>query len=275
MKKYLIWIIAVIITLSSAAYQRLTGPTYPESYTVETGGISCSARLPKSHSGDNDKRVMIRVDNSGIEGKLVYRRFPLNEPWDTIQMQKENEHLVGYLPAQPPAGKLEYTVLLFSTGAEIPVNPKPVVIRFKGSVPAWVLVPHILFVFAAMIFSNISGFFSIFRYHRYRLYAYLTLIMIVIGGLILGPAIQKYAFGALWTGFPFGQDLTDNKILFAFIFWLAAVIGNVKKERYWMVIMAASLYLIINFIPHSLLGSELDYETGEVVTGMIPVLRLF
>ncbi len=275
MKKYLIWIITVIITLFAATYQRVTGPTYPKSYSVEVENTTYSVKLPRSQSGNDDKRIRIPVENSTIEGKLVYRRFPTNEPWDTIRMKKENEYLAGNLPGQPPAGKLEYYVLLGSGNSEVQVNPDPVVIRFKGSVPAWVLIPHILFVFAAMLFSSISGFFSVFRYAKYRLYAYLTVIMIVVGGFILGPVIQKYAFGAFWTGFPFGQDLTDNKILFAFVFWLAAIIGNIKKDRHWMVITAAIMYLLINFIPHSLLGSELDVESGEVITGMISLRFIF
>ena len=34
-----------------------------------------------------------------------------------------------------------------------------------------------------------------------------------LGGMILGPIVQKYAFGAYWTGIPFGHDLTDAKNL--------------------------------------------------------------
>ncbi len=49
--------------------------------------------------------------------------------------------------------------------------------------------------------------------------------------MILGPIVQKYAFGELWTGIPFGWDLTDNKTLIAFLFWILAVIMNRKKER--------------------------------------------
>jgi len=264
-----------MLTLFAASYQRLTGPTYPKTYEVELESMMYSVKFPRSHGGDTDKRIRLEHNNSDIEGKLVFRRFPTSEPWDTVWMERENEYLIGYLPGQPPAGKLEYKVLLGSGQSEIQVNPNPVVIRFKGSVPAWVLIPHILFVFAAMLFSSIAGFFAIFRHTKYKLYGYLTVIMVIVGGFVLGPVIQKYAFGAFWTGFPFGQDLTDNKILFAFLFWLAAIIGNMKKERRWMVIIAAVMYLLINFIPHSLLGSELDVESGEVISGMIPFNILF
>ena len=88
------------------------------------------------------------------------------------------------------------------------------------------------------------------------------------GGLIFGPVVQKFAFGAYWTGWPFGQDLTDNKTLIAFIFWVIALIRiwRNREKRGW-ILVAAIVLLVIFLIPHSMFGSELDYSTGEVVTG--------
>ena len=184
-------------------------------------------------------------------------------------MTRMGEDLVAYLPGQPPAGKLEYRVVLRHEGQEYPLNEFPVVIRFKGAVPAWVLIPHILFIFTAQLLSLLAGLFAIYRLKGYKLYGMITVILIFAGGFILGPVMQKYAFGAFWTGFPFGQDLTDNKVLFAMIFWVLAIIMNAKKERPVYTLIAASVFFLINMIPHSVMGSELDYETGEVLTGMI------
>jgi len=33
--------------------------------------------------------------------------------------------------------------------------------------------------------------------------------------------VQHYAFGQLWTGVPFGWDLTDNKTLLAALAWVS------------------------------------------------------
>ena len=184
-------------------------------------------------------------------------------------MRHEGEHLKGSLPSQPPPGKLEYSVIIENRQEQIKINDQPVIIRFKGDVPAYVLIPHILFIFAAMMFSMVTGFFAAFKYPSYRAFGWITLILLVTGGLILGPVIQKFAFGEFWTGIPFGKDLTDNKILIAFVIWLIAVIANLKKQRPWLAIVASAVYLAINLIPHSLFGSELDYESGEVVTGGI------
>ncbi|HEX7493951.1 MAG TPA: hypothetical protein VF346_07015, partial [Bacteroidales bacterium] len=98
-------------------------------------------------------------------------------------------------------------------------------------------------------------------------------ILLIAGGMILGPVVQYYAFGDLWTGVPFGWDLTDNKTLIGLLFWIAAVLMNRKSEKPIYTILAAVMLLIIFSIPHSLFGSQLNYSTGEVTQGII--LNLF
>jgi hypothetical protein len=86
-------------------------------------------------------------------------------------------------------------------------------------------------------------------------------MFLIFGGLILGPVVQKYAFDAYWTGFPFGHDLTDNKTAVAFIGWLIAFLMYKKSNqpKRWA-LFASILLLIVYLIPHSVLGSELDYK---------------
>ena len=140
-------------------------------------------------------------------------------------------------------------------------------IRFKGNVPAFIMIPHILIMFFAMLLSNLAGLTAAFGRSEQRSHGRWALWLLLAGGMVLGPLVQKYAFGELWTGVPLGWDLTDNKTLFAFIFWIAAVIGNWKKSRPGLVILAGIMTLVIFSIPHSLLGSELDYTTGEITQG--------
>jgi hypothetical protein len=79
--------------------------------------------------------------------------------------------------------------------------------------------------------------------------------------MIFGPIMQKYAFGAFWTGVPFGIDLTDNKTLIAVIGWLIALIALRKTihPKRW-IIFASVLMFVVYLIPHSVLGSELNYK---------------
>jgi hypothetical protein len=271
-KQTLFWILAIIITISTGLYQRMTGPTYPVTRSVEIEGAVIEASLPRSHGGTTDREVSIKVPDGNIEGLIIYKRYKTADLLDTIDMAVQGLELIGYLPGQPPAGKLEYTIVLVKDNRSYTVNEVPVIIRFKGSVPAFVLIPHILFIFTAQLLSLVAGLFAIYRLRRYKLYGILTIIFLFIGGFILGPVIQKYAFGAFWTGFPFGQDMTDNKVLFAMLFWILAVVMNIRKDRPAYGWIAALVFFLVNMIPHSVLGSELDYETGVVNTGMILIL---
>lgn len=269
MKKSLIWSSAVIVTLATVIYQRITGPTHPVKATLEAGGQLIQAALPRSHGGEGNREVRFKAEGKDLNGQIVYKRFQTEDAPDTLPMERQGEELVGFLPHQPPAGKLEYRILLEKNGKTYPLNTVPVIIRFKGAVPAGVLIPHILFIFAAQLLSLVAGLYALFRLSRHKLYGILTLALLFTGGFILGPVIQKYAFGEFWTGFPFGQDMTDNKVLLALVFWLLAVLMNLKKERRGIVVAASLIFLLINLIPHSAFGSELDYETGEINTGMV------
>ena len=82
-----------------------------------------------------------------------------------------------------------------------------------------------------------------------------------LGGFVLGPLMQKFAFGVAWSGFPFGTDLTDNKTLIAFLAWIVALVAGRRGRPARPFVIAASLVTLLVFlIPHSLLGSEYDYS---------------
>lgn len=126
----------------------------------------------------------------------------------------------------------------------------------------WLLIPHVFFMFFAMLLSTRTGLEFFHTGPHLKKLALWTVCLLFVGGLLLGPAVQWYAFGAWWTGWPFGTDLTDNKTAVALLGWILALwaIHRKRHERTWA--LAASLALLIVYlIPHSLLGSELDYTT--------------
>ena len=259
-----LWIIAFIITIATAYYQRVTGPTYPVMEKTTIDGSSISGVFDRSHDGDGSHLVEIKVADTNVIGNLYWKRYKTNDDWNIILMKREDDKLSASLPHQPPAGKLLYKVVLQSGNSDITIPSEPVVIRFKGAVPLYFLIPHVIFMFMAMLLAARTGL-EIFNKEPkfYKLTTY-TLIILFVGGLILGPIVQKYAFGEFWTGVPFGIDLTDNKTLIAFIGWLVAFIAvqRNKNPKFW-VVFAAILMFVIFLIPHSVLGSELDYNKYE------------
>jgi hypothetical protein len=261
-KSILLWLIAFVLTILTAVYQRMTGPTYPISGEVTISGNLIEYKLDRSHGGEGDHLIEINIDDEKICGELVWKRYKTNDEWTSVEMQRENGKLIAFLPHQPPAGKLLYHVVLQNDEKSIIIPSKgEVIIRFKGDVPIAFLIPHIIFIFGAMLLSTRTGLEYFNDGKKFKSLTILTFIFVIIGGFIFGPIVQKYAFGAFWTGFPFGHDLTDNKILVGFIGWLLALIAlyKFKNPKRWIV-FASILMFIIFLIPHSLLGSELDYN---------------
>ncbi len=264
--KWLLWILAVIITLSSAAYQRLTGPTYPVRGKVTVGDTGISFKLLRSETVGKDAAVQIAIADTSITGLVRYKRYKSRDLWTSQQMIHEEGYLTARLPEQPPAGKLMYFVHLGKGNQEVSLTGEsPVILRYKGAVPLEVLIPHVLIMFLAMLLSNRTALETLDAGGKIKRYIYWTIGLFFVGGFILGPAVQKYAFDALWTGFPFGFDLTDNKTLIGMLGWLWAWYvnrGN-RRARGW-VLFAAFLLLLVYLIPHSMMGSEIDYTRVPV-----------
>ncbi len=260
-RTFLLWAIALVITLSSAVYQRLTGPTWEYSGTTGLAGRELNFRLDRTFDGEGDQPVVLTVPTGEIAGTLLWRRHDTGEQWREIPLVREADELQGALPHQPPAGKLDYRIIL-TAGDETVTVPADgyVTTRFKGAVPPTVLLIHVLLMFTAMLFSTRTGIEALLRRGNVKRLTIWTFAILVAGGMIFGPIMQHYAFGELWTGIPLGWDLTDNKTLISVIVWawaLRAVLTN--RPARTPVLAASILTLVIYLIPHSLLGSELDY----------------
>jgi hypothetical protein len=270
----LLWLLAVVLMAATVVYQRRTGPTHPLRGTVALGGRPLAYKLIRSEETVREARVA--VPDAGQPATLVWRRFPTQEPWTRTPMLRESKEgrteLAGYLPKQPPAGKVEYAVELGEPGAtrRIPAAD-PIVLRYKGPVSTPLLLAHLSMMFLAVLVGLRAGLGALFGPLAPRRLLAVTLACLTLGGLVLGPFVQKAAFGAYWTGFPWGYDLTDNKTLLMWLAWaMAALVAGPQPRRSeaWprAAVLAATLAMaVVYLIPHSLRGSQLDY--GKVKAG--------
>ncbi len=256
-----LWVLAVIITLSSAVYQRMTGPTYPARGNVTLGGQSLTLRLTRTYAGAGDQPVIILASDTGIAGEVAWRRYPTKDEWQRLPLVRTGDTLRTALPHQPVAGKLEYQAHL-QRGSEAVLFPeRPAVTRFRDDIPAYVLIPHVSAMFFFMLFSTVAGLAAFARLPQARRYAIVGAVLLAVGGFVLGPIMQKFAFGDWWTGIPFGWDVTDNKTLFAAIAWAIALwrMRGGQNARTAMM-LAAVATLVVFAIPHSAWGSEVKWE---------------
>jgi hypothetical protein len=287
MKKFLLWTLALIITLFAAYYQRKTGPTYPKRVNITLNGSVYELKLTRSIGLDERSQIKLNVNDTSIKAVAWYKRFHSEDEYQRVSFNykvypvhsfvmnrifrmTEEKGLFADIPVQPAAGKLQYYIeITDSKGTQTILREEPVIVRFKGGVPGYILLPHILIMFIAMFFSTAAGLLALAKVPSYKKYGAWTLGLLIAGGAILGPLVQKFAFGEFWTGIPLGWDLTDNKTIIALIFWIIAVILNHKKEKPLYTVLAAFVLLVIFSIPHSLFGSQLNYATGQVTQGLI------
>lgn len=263
-KTILILLFSIIFTLIIAVYQRMTGPTYPVKGKISLGEQDIPYKLIRAYDGSDQAPVQINVNDTSVKGEIRYRRFKSYDFWQTEAMVRTGEILTGYLPHLPPAGKVMYEVTLIKGNQRHALTEQPEVLRYKGKVPLSVLIPHIIIIFLAMLFSTFTGLMVLFRGQNTYVYAWITVLSLLIGGMILGPVVQKFSFGAYWTGWPLGNDLTDNKSLLAFVVWVIAlvVMHRNRAHRIWPII-ASIVLLIVFLIPHSVMGSEIDFTKEQ------------
>lgn len=261
-----LWITSLLLMGAFAVYQRSTGPTYPIKGKVEIQNQTVKYKLIRTHDTGHDALVKIAVPE-GVKANFRFKRFKSHDQWTTQELFAKDGFITAAIPHQPAAGKVEYQLALIDGEKAFPLTEEPVVIRFKGSVPGYILIPHIFFMFFAMVVGIRTTFESIFnRRYPFQL-ASVTVALLFIGGLILGPIVQKYAFDAYWTGWPWGHDLTDNKTIIMFLFWLFAwwKLRQQPSNKTWPIV-AAVVMVAVYLIPHSMLGSEIDHTKNSPQT---------
>jgi hypothetical protein len=258
----LLWVLALAVTLASAVYQRMTGPTYPARGHVVLGGNDVRYRLARSQETTADQLVRVEVPDTAVSGEMVWRRFPSSESPRVVPLARTGAALEATLPRQPPGGKLEYQLRLARPPELVVVPPTPAVTRFKDPVSTSVLIPHVLAMFLGMLWSTRAGVAALTGGPT-RALTWTTLALLVVGGFVLGPVMQYQAFGEWWTGVPFGYDLTDNKTLIAIAAWaIAAWRVRAGHPARVTVGLAALVTLVIFAIPHSAWGTQIDWDAA-------------
>jgi hypothetical protein len=284
--KAALWVLAIVLAGAAMVYQRATGPTYPVKRTVTVAGKDYRYEFLRSHetTAGAPVQIVFRGKPPKVTGILWWRRYPTKDDFEPVAMQEEIKHVIkpkeqpqeekilkARLPKQPAAGKIEYYVTLGTPEGQkrLPPGEQTVVLRYKDPVPNEVLIPHVTAMILVIIVGLRAALSALFDPATTRRYAWAALILMTLGGMTLGPLVQKYAFGEYWTGFPWGGDWTDNKMLFMWLAWLVAcvVLGAANRPATKIgratTVLAAVVMTVVYLIPHSMGGSQLDYSAVE------------
>jgi hypothetical protein len=74
-KKTFLWILAIVITLGAAYYQRKTGPTNPREISLPVNDTVVKLRLVRSLGLDERPEVRLAITDTSVRARLYYRRY--------------------------------------------------------------------------------------------------------------------------------------------------------------------------------------------------------
>jgi hypothetical protein len=279
MKKILLWVLAVFLAIAAMIYQRSTGPTYEYKGYLEHAGEEYKYKLLRSQETTAGATIELpHIAGADYHATLHYKRYQTKDTVTSLGFQvDENSQFIARLPVQPAAGKMEYSITGAIDGKAFSIPAKgedKIVLRYKDPVSNFILIPHVTMMIIVIIFGIRAGLSALFDHGSMRRWTVVAFTAMTIGGMMLGPLVQKSAFGEYWTGFPFGGDFTDNKMLIMWVVWALAlaIIGFKPKKKENVsraaVLTAALVMTVVYLIPHSMGGSTLDYD--QVDRGVDP-----
>lgn len=274
MKKVLLWVLAVFMAAAAMIYQRSTGPTYEYKGKLYHNDQAYKYELLRSQETTEGAKIALpTIDKAEFEATLHFKRYQTKDSISSVGFEANGAgQLIAQLPIQPAAGKMEYYITGNIDGQSFNIpeaGEDNIVLRYKDPVSDYILVPHVIMMIMVITFGIRAGLSAIFNDGTMRKWAVVAFSAMTIGGMMLGPLVQKSAFGEYWTGFPFGGDFTDNKTLIMWVAWALAlaIIGFKPKKKENIsritVIAAAAVMTVVYLIPHSLGGSTLNYDAVD------------
>ena len=275
MKKSRIWI-AIFLTVLVVVCARRFGPNKPYEVEVQsTEGVVLSHRAERSHTGEGPAVIRLKAMLNGQDANLLKvtleGRIKGETEWQTLAPARTEDRGEDFdkayifdVPHQPVTTRYFYRFLAqVGEGAPFMLardNGDPMMVKFKGPVPGWILIPHVAAMFGGFFLLIWSALIALSLAlsgeptDKAAPMALWSWIVLFVGGVPLGFAMNYYAFDVIWEAWPFGGDVTDNKTQIALLFWGIACIALSKgkgKKAGLFAAFAALVTLATYLIPHS------------------------
>jgi len=264
------YLLAIVLTVVLLGIARRMSTRRPGEIQISSGDVSISHTTVTENFGDGP---IIELKISAVDSlrPMVLYSEQAGSPYQSMEMVLGANGYYARLPALDKGRKWYYHIDIYRVNAiiaTIPVSGDQF-IKFKGHVSPFVLIPHIACMFATIFFGLLTVFTAV-DYSRGRgelkrsvKFLFLTIVFSFIGGFPLGYLVAYQAFGQGWAGIPVGWDITDNKTVILFLFWLISFIiafrglksgsSGIDPRKYLLLVGLSFFVTILTFlIPHSI-----------------------
>jgi hypothetical protein len=230
-------LVSIFFTIILSSFARRTTMVRSVHKVVEQDGIVIDHNTVPKQAGDEIPVITAKVTGTS-QVSLLYKIGETGQ-FQSVPMNPqtgEENVFVASLPHYPKATKAWYYIEATkgTDNGEIKVILpdkttsafKPVLLKYEGKVPTYIVIPHVLCNFGAIFFMVLTLFSALdVRKGRKALkdtvqYPLITFILMFLGFVPFGIAMNHFAFGVIWEAFPFGKDVTDNKSQIILLCWL-------------------------------------------------------
>lgn len=274
-------ILALLLTLVLLFIARQLAMVQPRWFEATMNGITLSHLNPGKAPQNQQMTMESKAAPLGSDQKVVLRyNSGAQGSWESMEMLPSGSNPASLsisLLGKPKGSRLFYFIEVRDISGNVLANlgtqANPLRLRFEGTVPGYLIGPHIFCMFAGAFFSFLAlfGAVSLLRNRGdmnsvAKNVGWATLFTF-IGGIPLGIMVARAAVGGTgWGGFPLGNDITDNKTLLILLYWLVLVIlgkGSIFQNNPGTNLVKAStfgkltligfiLVLGLYLIPHSI-----------------------
>lgn len=262
--------IALILTIALLGIARRISTRHSSEYHIQAGNLTATHHTVTEDFGEGPVLDVKVAPADGLTPVAFYAQDERG-PYKADTMVQTSDGFTAALPVLQKGNKWYYHIDLLKNGETIGKFPPygDQFIKFKGHVPAYILIPHIFCMFATVYFGllavlsavdAVKGKGEVKKSIRYSLW---TVIVSFIGGFPLGYLVAYMAFGVGWSGIPLGWDITDNKTVILFLFWLVTFFlarKGLKGERMAisdglyvaLTIVSLAVTILAFMVPHSI-----------------------
>jgi len=257
-------VVASLAMVAAGVWEWHAGALRPQRGVVVIAGQSVPYQLPGSAIAGEPLRVTVGAAPE-VTGTVRWRHTQANEPFQGLTMLRDGNVLVSLLPALPAGGRIEYQLVLVGPFGLARIPPdEPVAVRARGPAAALVTLPYLAVALLSVLVGVRAGLAALFARPEARLLTWATAGCVTVGGMILGPLVQRSTLGAFWGGWPFGPDAVDNGALVVWLAWAVAAATMVSArgatDRFARaVVMTATVALVaLALLPRSLHLSRIE-----------------
>ena len=285
--KFLRIVLAFVITLAMLYIARTNSKGQPEQFTAVDNGVTFNMISVPKATENTTARLTLKVSGLPDSGATVLfcHTEVKDAPPDRYELtdmklgRSAGDSASFYTDVQAKArgGKLYYYFeVTDSTGRSLatfrPESGEPFLFKYIGEVPTYVLLAHLLFIFATVFCVSMVTVHALplvtggNNTRPLAVFMFWAAVMCALGCYPFGIPMNYYAFNATWEGVPFGHDATDNKTQLLFVYLLFAALtalGSFTRGRFgrdllsprglgWVGLSTFAVMLFIYLIPHSI-----------------------